>query len=609
MKTIFNFGKAAAFLVLLFVLTASSFAQTPQYYNFQVNEGTNYFPFGVTGGKECQWLYPAGNLNTPSGVRSGMITKVYFYMGYTNGNAVLTDLLIKLGQASITDLPTGVIYTGKLDTVYFRASVTVISTIGAWMSFTLDKPYAFDSTKSLIVDVSQCGATNTSVVVCQHSYTGFKRCYINGTTACVFTYAGQDAAAANFGVDVTPVLPNGWVEQTSGTVNGLNTVSTVSDQVGWVGGNGGVVLRTTNAGTNWTNVTGTPIGTDAVYAICGIDANTCLVSTSPAATFVFKTTNGGTNWTQVFTQASPGFIDDIKMFSATNGFMYGDPVGARWTLFKTTNAGTNWDSTGLYLPQAGSEAGWNNAMCLKGTNLWFGTNNTRVYYSTNSGVNWLYGATTGTVNQYSVAFNGGGGIGFAGQTVAVKSTNGGANWAAFTVPGTGTIYGFSNILNEFWYGASTSIIYYSSDNGATFASQYSNPVTTALYQSLSFALTGNTIRGWAVTASGLISRYNETVTGITHNENEVPSSYSLSQNYPNPFNPSTKITYQLPKSENVRVTVFDLLGREVAVLVNEFKTAGTYNIEFNASQLSSGVYLYRIDAGEFKDVKKMVLVK
>jgi hypothetical protein len=126
---------------------------------------------------------------------------------------------------------------------------------------------------------------------------------------------------------------------------------------------------------------------------------------------------------------------------------------------------------------------------------------------------------------------------------------------------------------------------------------------------LSFALTGNTIRGWAVTASGLISRYNETVTGITHNENEVPSSYSLSQNYPNPFNPSTKITYQLPKSENVRVTVFDLLGREVAVLVNEFKTAGTYNIEFNASQLSSGVYLYRIDAGEFKDVKKMVLVK
>jgi hypothetical protein len=59
----------------------------------------------------------------------------------------------------------------------------------------------------------------------------------------------------------------------------------------------------------------------------------------------------------------------------------------------------------------------------------------------------------------------------------------------------------------------------------------------------------------------------------------------------------------------VRVTVFDLLGREVAVLVNEFKTAGTYNIEFNASQLSSGVYLYRIDAGEFKDVKKMVLVK
>jgi hypothetical protein len=83
----------------------------------------------------------------------------------------------------------------------------------------------------------------------------------------------------------------------------------------------------------------------------------------------------------------------------------------------------------------------------------------------------------------------------------------------------------------------------------------------------------------------------------------------LEQNYPNPFNPTTSISYSIPKAGNVRLTVFDVLGRDVAVLVNEFKTAGSYTIGFNASELSSGVYFYRIEAGDFKDVKKMTLVK
>ena len=82
--------------------------------------------------------------------------------------------------------------------------------------------------------------------------------------------------------------------------------------------------------------------------------------------------------------------------------MYGDPVGARWSLWKSTDAGATWDSTGLYVPQAGTEAGWNNAMWLNGNNLWYGTNNTRVYYSTNFGSSWQFGATTGSANTYSV---------------------------------------------------------------------------------------------------------------------------------------------------------------------------------------------------------------
>ena len=89
----------------------------------------------------------------------------------------------------------------------------------------------------------------------------------------------------------------------------------------------------------------------------------------------------------------------------------------------------------------------------------------------------------------------------------------------------------------------------------------------------------------------------------------VPSSFTLSQNYPNPFNPSTKIKYSIPQSSKVVVKVFDMLGKEVATLVNEEKEAGTYEITWNAQNLPSGVYSYGIKAGSYTAIKKMVLLK
>ena len=86
-------------------------------------------------------------------------------------------------------------------------------------------------------------------------------------------------------------------------------------------------------------------------------------------------------------------------------------------------------------------------------------------------------------------------------------------------------------------------------------------------------------------------------------------SYRLEQNYPNPFNPTTNITYVLPKAENVSLKVYDVLGREVATLVNEVKPAGAYTVPFNASSLASGVYFYKLQAGSFVQTKKMMLVK
>ena len=85
--------------------------------------------------------------------------------------------------------------------------------------------------------------------------------------------------------------------------------------------------------------------------------------------------------------------------------------------------------------------------------------------------------------------------------------------------------------------------------------------------------------------------------------------YYLSQNYPNPFNPSTTIQYSIPESGNVQLKIYNLLGEEVATLVNDFKNAGSYQVRFNASDLSSGIYYYRIESEKFIQVKKMVLIR
>jgi len=100
-----------------------------------------------------------------------------------------------------------------------------------------------------------------------------------------------------------------------------------------------------------------------------------------------------------------------------------------------------------------------------------------------------------------------------------------------------------------------------------------------------------------------------TPTNIIQNGNGIPQKYALYQNYPNPFNPATKISFDIPNSGLVTIKVYNILGKEITTLVNEFKNAGSYTAEFYASGLSSGTYFYRIQAGEFSQVKKMLLIK
>jgi hypothetical protein len=106
----------------------------------------------------------------------------------------------------------------------------------------------------------------------------------------------------------------------------------------------------------------------------------------------------------------------------------------------------------------------------------------------------------------------------------------------------------------------------------------------------------------------VMTSWGSLLTGV-EKTNSLPSDYSLQQNYPNPFNPSTVIKYQIPQSNFVNISVYDILGNKVSTLVNEVKAAGNYEQKFDASRLTSGIYFYRISSGSFIETKKMILMK
>ncbi len=111
------------------------------------------------------------------------------------------------------------------------------------------------------------------------------------------------------------------------------------------------------------------------------------------------------------------------------------------------------------------------------------------------------------------------------------------------------------------------------------------------------------------TGTPRLQKLSMVVDGVEVISSEVPNGYELSQNYPNPFNPSTIINFSIPNSGLVTIRVFDILGQEVAELINEVKSAGTYQVDFNAANLSTGMYVYRITSGKFNATRKMMLVK
>jgi hypothetical protein len=325
------------------------------------------------------------------------------------------------------------------------------------------------------------------------------------------------------------------------------------------------------------------------------------------------------------------YVESIgTTFSSPDGALYKyDPTADSWTT-KATEPTTI---------QEGGVVVWKDSLiiCIGGSTSGFtSTTNTIMVYNP-----WTNTWTTlsGTVPTAAMGYSGecigneivivGGYTGSAMATLCYRGTITATNpisisWREITSPYGQGVYraATSKLGNYIFFGPSQGTTL----TGQLFAFKITDSTTTPCSPSMSPAL-GNitsmpviqgtdstylfTFGGYSSAISDACWKYafKNIVTGISSNQTTVPTKYSLSQNYPNPFNPVTKINFALPKAGFVTLKIYDMLGKEVRTLVNEYKTASNYSVEFNASALSSGVYFYKISTNEFTDVKKMMLIK
>ncbi len=389
------------------------------------------------------------------------------------------------------------------------------------------------------------------------------RDYFSRTAALVGIIAGFLAIDAHAGLPrlrvdertghlragfLSRVSDGSWAQEGSGVASGLTAVKAVSPDVAWISGDGGVVLRTTDGGITWTEVSQGAFAGNWPYAIDALDSSTAFVATTSVgySTFIVRTTNGGESWDTVFTQSgSSAFIDAVKMFNSENGIALGDPVGGKWTILRTSDGGAHWIRDTTNAPgQIGNETSLSMGLATSGTdNIWFLTTSDHIYHSANGGVTWE-AATCPTQEVFALWFNDPlNGIA-AGRGIA-RTTDGGASWT-YVKPAIS--YGAGGYDTSFFIANGT-VIERSDDQGKTFAQSYVGPQS---YVALSFVKVGSRAAGWAVGGAGEISVYSDPPGSVEdHGSGLAPSSFRLEQNYPNPFNPKTVVRYQLSVVSNV----------------------------------------------------------
>ena len=383
----------------------------------------------------------------------------------------------------------------------------------------------------------------------------------------------------------------------------LYALQFVGASTGFASGFDGIFLKTTNKGVSWKSsfIVANRL-TPNVNGMYFVNENVGYAAHSYR--MVTKTTDGGATWTMVLPDTLTSTVSSgaVYFIDQNLGFVAGQLSSTNSVIYKTTNGGSTWTTTAGTVAKSLRGIAFANANvgAVVGDGL-------TAAYTTNGGTTWTAAAfvgVSGTPNLRSVVFLDATTAIAVGNTVIVKSTDGGATWNNIAAGAASLLYNVTKQNATTAYAVGSGEIWKTTNAGDSWTNVIGAAVTGTLY---SVAINQNNYV-WIGGASSTMFT-NEPLTAVDDNL-PVPDRFAIDQNYPNPFNPSTTISFVLPQTSVVRLTVYNPVGQEVATILNgESLAAGQHQYSFNALNLSSGVYFYRITAGEFAQTKKMVLVR
>ncbi len=444
------------------------------------------------------------------------------------------------------------------------------------------------------IELNSFSILPNGTVLAGSNYTGIYRSTYNGTN-----WKAADSGITDNEVDSLAISPDGS-EIAAGTSQGLYIT----------GNNGESWIR---IGLNNLNLGNNTIGPLAFFP----DGKNLYAGISNGELFHF--TNNSSGW---FTADTISFGRDIYFLTTTPGGKLFAGLDSNYNVETFNN--NKWTLTDSLLDNSGIDhfTASPDGKTLFAVNTYYGS----AFISTDGGQTWtrkpnidstgvlIYNPSTFAISPGGAIFAGSQGVnGFYQYNEAgvFRSTDNGQSWEKMKVDSNVTFSNFTCIVvskdGAIFAATAENGIYLSTDNGKNW-----NPVDSGLtsksINSLAISADGSTI--YVGTGhSGVWKRSISELTSVEKYQHAAPLSFSLEQNYPNPFNPSTTISYSLPTSSNVRIEIFNVLGKKVATLVNGYEYAGNHKVDWNAGRFASGIYFYKLSANNFSQVKKMILLK
>lgn len=394
-----------------------------------------------------------------------------------------------------------------------------------------------------------------------------------------------------------------WARQLSGVTTPLLNVQFVNRFTGWATGSSSVILKTTDGGASWISQSINLGYPKSLYGLSMVDENTGYV----AGWFetILKTTNGGTNWQIISNIPSNNGNSNngVSFINSHTGWI----CSALGRVLKTTNGGNSWDTANV-----GNDGPLRDIQFLNQQTGWVCGDGGNLRKSTNGGVNWFGFQLLTTANLTGLDFiNPDTGWVVSEQDNFIFRTTDGDDWDTIAqLPGGNlqysyTIY-FTSALTGYIGGTFTRL--FKTVNGGF--NWYRDSISNLGFIN-NFSFYNDSI-GWAVGGGGLIIHTTNggLIVPVTGNYEEAPQKYILYQNYPNPFNSQTKISFNLSQKSLAELKLYSIIGEELFIIAKGLYNSGSYEVSFDAGNLSSGVYFYTLKIDGLNiNTKRMILIK